>query len=403
MTDSRTEFDLFSPAAMAEPMPLLHRIRAQEPVAWLPQLGAYLLTRHADVVAVLKDRRLDVANMARGMDRLTPRERAELQPLFRSLQLWMGHTDPTDHVRFQKLLKRYFTPATVEALRPRVRQITHDLLDAVAPGGRMEAVRDLAYPLPASVIAEILGLPATDRDKLQQWSRDILAVFGIADVTQFRRAQASVLAMQDHLRPLLDERRRAPREDVLSVFAEAEREGLVTEEEILANGVLLLFAGHETTAGLIGNGLALLFENPGQLELLKAKPELMRTAVEEMLRYDGPAGVLVRVAAEPVTVGGREYPAGTQFYLAMVAGNRDPEVFADPDRFDITRTPNRHTAFGLGTFYCLGAALARMETDECLRILLERFPGLRPGEGGPVWQPSLPVGHRLTALPVELA
>ncbi|MEU7872361.1 cytochrome P450 [Dactylosporangium sp. NPDC049140] len=394
-------YDIFTPEAMADPMTLLHRIRDESPVSWIPQLDAYLLTRHADIVSVLKDRRLDTANLGRGLERLSEAEQEELLPLRRSIAMWMGHTVPADHVRFQQLLKRYFTPATVNALRPRVREITHELLDAVAPHGRMDVVKDLAYPLPANVIAEILGMPTSEREKLQAWSRDILAVFQIADMAMLRQAQRSVLEMQDYLRVLVDERRREPREDILSMFAAAERDGTVTEDEIVANCVLLLFAGHETTAGLIANGLLLLFDNPDQLALLRSDPGLTPSAVEEMLRCDGPAGVIVRVSTEPVEVAGHPFPAGSQFYLAMLAGNRDPDVFEQPDRFDITRKPNRHTAFGMGTFYCLGAALARMETDECFRILLDRFPEVRPAYKSPDLLPAPPLGHRLATLEAE--
>jgi cytochrome P450 len=394
-------FDIFTPEAMTDPIPLLHRIRAESPVSRIPQLGAYLLTRHADIVAALKDRRLDTANLSKGLERLSAQEQEELQPLRRSIQLWMGHTDPTDHVRFQQLLKRYFTPVTVNALRPRVREITNELLDAVAPQGRMDVVKDLAYPLPANVIAEILGMPTSDRHQLQLWSRDILAVFQLADMDRLRQAQRSVLEMQDYLRILVEQRRRQPREDILSTFAAAERDGTLTEDEIVANCVLLLFAGHETTAGLIANGLLLLLDNPDQLALLRSDPTLTGSAIEEMLRCDGPAGVIVRVSSEPVEMAGHTFPAGEQFYLAMLAGNRDPDVFADPDRFDITRKPNRHTAFGMGAFYCLGAALARMEADECFRILLDRFPHLRPAYKSPDLHSAPPLGHRLVTLDVE--
>ena len=404
MTDVRGAFqsyDIFTPEAMADPMSLLRQIRAESPVSWIPQLGAYLLTRHADIVAALKDRRLDTANLGQGLERLSPAEQEELLPLRRSIQLWMGHTDPTDHVRFQQLLKRYFTPATVNALRPRVREITNDLLDAVAQQGRMDVVKDLAYPLPANVIAEILGMPTSERVQLQLWSADILAVFQLADMDRLRQAQRSVLEMQDYLRGLVEQRRREPREDILTMFVGAERDGVLTEDEIVANCVLLLFAGHETTAGLIANGLLLLFENPDQLALLRSDPELTGSAVEEMLRCDGPAGVIVRVSSEPVEVAGHAFPAGQPFYLAMLAGNRDPDVFEQPERFDITRKPNRHTAFGMGAFYCLGAALARMEADECFRILLARFPGLRPAYQHPDQHPIPPLGHRLITLDVE--
>src|SRR3954470_3034101 len=221
-------YDIFSPEAMADPIPLLHRIRAESPISWIPQLDAYLLTRHADIVTALKDRRLDTANLGQGLERLSAAEQEELLPLRNSIRLWMGHTVPADHVRFQQLLKRYFTPATVNALRPRVREITTELLDAVASHGRMDVVKDLAYPLPANVIAEILGMPTADRVQLQLWSRDILAVFQLADMAKLRQAQRSVLEMQDHLRVLVEQRRQEPRDDILSMFVAAERDGTVT-------------------------------------------------------------------------------------------------------------------------------------------------------------------------------
>jgi cytochrome P450 len=394
------EYDLFTPEAMGDPNGFLHRVRAESPLSWLPQLDAYLLTRHADVNAALRSRRMESANMSRALHRLTPAEQAELAPVRRSIEMWMGHTVPADHVRFQKLLKRYFTPAMVDRLRPRVREFTNELLDAVAPKGEMDVVRDLAYPLPANVIAELLGMPVSDREQLQAWSRDILPIFGNGDLQQLREAQRSMLEMHDYLRLIAAERRRTPREDVLSTFMAAEAEGLVTEDEAVANCVLLLFAGHETTANLIANGLVLLFDNPDQLARLREDPGLTPLAVEEMLRCDGPAGVIGRVTTAPVELAGHTVPAGKHIYLALMAANRDPDVFPDPDVFDITREPNRHLGFGMGTYYCLGAALARMETDECLRILLDRCPGIRPAYQTPDWLPTAPVGHRLASLPV---
>ncbi|MEU4219024.1 cytochrome P450 [Actinoplanes sp. NPDC026623] len=394
------EYDLFTPEVMADPNAFLHRVRAESPLAWLPQFDGYLLTRHADISAALRDKRMESANMLRGLQRLTPEQQEELAPARRAIEMWMGHTVPADHVRFQQLLKRYFTPAMVDRLRPRVREFTHELLDAVAPKGQMDVVRDLAYPLPANVIAELLGMPVSDREQLQAWSRDILPVFGQGDFAQLRHAQDSMLEMHDYLRALAADRRRNPREDVLSTFMAAEAEGIVTEDEAIANCVLLLFAGHETTANLIANGLVLLFDNPGRLAELRANPDLMPSAVEEMLRCDGPAGVIGRFTTEPVELAGHTVPAGKYVFLALMAANRDPDVFADPDTFDITRQRNRHLSFGMGTYYCLGAALARMETDECLRILLDRCPDLAPGYETPAWLPSVPIGHRLESLPV---
>lgn len=396
------DYEVFTPQVMADHNAFLHRARAESPLAWLPQLDAYLLTRHADVNAALRDKRLDSANMARVLDRLTPAERAELAPVRRSIEMWMGQGNPADHVRFQQLLKRYFTPAVVDRLRPQVRAFTHELLDVVVPKGRMDVVSELAYPLPANVIAALLGMPAVDREQLQSWSRDIVPIFSNGDLDQMRQAQRSVMEMQDYMRALAAERRGDPRDDVLSMFMAAEAEGVITEDEAVANCVLLLFAGHETTANLIANGLALLFENPGQMARLRADPGLMPSAVEEMLRCEGPVSVVGRVATVPVDLAGHTVPAGSHVYLALAGANRDPEVFAEPDAFDITRQPNRHLSFGMGTYYCLGAALARMETDECLRIVLERCPDLRPAYETPDRAPTLPIGRRMASLQVML-
>ncbi|QRN95544.1 cytochrome P450 [Archangium violaceum] len=396
-------YDLFAPEVLMNQTPLMHRIRAENPLAWIPQMHSWLLTRHADILAVLKDRRFAPSNMAGWMGRLTPAEQEELLPMRKSIELWMGHTNEKDHLRFQLLLKRYFTPTTVDGLRPRVREFTEELLELVKDRGGMDVVKDLAYPLPANVIAEMLGVPTRDREQLQLWSRDITAIFTpSSDIHQLRRCQRSVLEMQDYMRPIIAERRREPRQDLISILVAAEKEGAIhSEEEIVTNCVLLLFAGHETTANLIANGLVLLFENPEQFEQLKAKPELMPSAVEEMLRCDGPAGAITRVNTEPVELAGRALPPGQHIFLALSAGNRDPEVFPDPDRFDITRKPNRHMAFGMGAFYCLGAALARMEADECFRVLLRRFPNIRPAYQTPDWRPTPPIGHHLETLHVK--
>lgn len=392
-------YDLFTPEAMADPIPLLHRIRSESPVSWIPRLDAYLLTRYADIRATLTDKRLSPAR-GMGMSALSQDAQDELRPIGKSIELWMGHTNQADHVRIQRLLKRFFTPSFLNALRPRVRELTNDLLDAAAPSGGMEMVKGLAYPLPANVIAEILGMPPCDRERLRAWSRDILAFFQLAEIDELRRGQDSVLEMQDYLRTLASQCRNDPREDLLTMLVAAEREGMISEDEIVANCVLLLFAGHETTTDLIASGLASLFDNPGQFAALKSSPELMVPAVEEMLRYDGPANVIVRVSTEPVEVADITFPAGRQFYLAMSAANRDPEVFDHPDTFDITRKPNRHLAFSLGSFYCLGAALARMEAVECFTVLLDRFPDIRPS-GVPTRVPVPPLGHQMDSMHVK--
>jgi cytochrome P450 len=387
----------------ADPREHILRIGAQTPLSWLPELGGYLLTGYGNVLEALRHNGLRAANATQGFARLTAAEQEALRPLRLSIDMWMGHTTREGHHRFQKLLKRYFTPGTVNGLRPRVRELTGELLDAMAARGRVDVVADLACPLPANIIAEMFGMPISDRDRLRAWSRQIVAVFRNAGAERLLASQDSVLEMQEYLREILADRRARPREDLISMFAAAEREGVVTEDEIVANCVLLLFAGHETTAHLIAHGLNLLMAHRDQLELLATRPELTRSAVEEMLRREGPVTTVVRETVEPVTLAGYDLPVGRHVFLALHSANHDPSVFPDPMRFDVTRKNNRHVAFGIGTYYCLGAALARVESDECFRLLLARHPGIRPAVDEPAVMTRIPpTGHRLDALPVEL-
>ncbi|WET80797.1 cytochrome P450 [Amycolatopsis sp. QT-25] len=405
MTVSETRFpvyELISPEKNTDPIPELHKLRAETPIAWVPVLDAGLLTRHVDIVSVLKDHRMAPANLTQGMRLLPPEQQADLVPLRTAVEKWMGHTNNTDHQRFISLLKRYFTPAMIDSFRPRVRELTHELLDEAAKAGQVDLVADIAYKLPASVIAEMLGVRTSDRAQLLTWSADIAAIAEIVSYDRLMDCQRSLLAMQDYMLELVEERRASPREDLISMFVAAEREGIVDQPEILSNCVMLLFSGHETTGGLITNGLVQLFDNPDQFELLKAEPEHMPGAVEEMLRLAGPASVISRTSTEPVEVAGYPFPAGQQFLLALNAGNRDPEVFPDPDRFDAKRSPNRHLAFATGMFHCLGAALARMEGDEFFRILLSRFPNVSPAYEKPSWQPVFLISRRLKSLPINL-
>jgi cytochrome P450 len=385
----------------ADPLEYLRQISAETTLSRIPALGAYLVTGHDSVLDALKNPALRAANATQGFELLTAAEQEDLRPLRQSIDMWMGHTTEEGHHRFQQLLKRYFTPATVNGLRPRVRELTTELLDAVADQGRMDVVKELAYPLPANIIAEMFGMPTSDREQLQAWSRQIGAVFRNAGAEQLRVSQDNVLAMQDYLRDIVAGRRAHPRDDLISMFTAAERDGVVTEDEIVANCVLLLFAGHETTANLIARGLDLLMANRDQLELLVSRPELTRSAVEEMLRRGGPVVTVVRETIAPVTIAGYDIAVGEHIFLALYTANHDPAVFAEPMRFDITRKNNRHVAFGMGSYYCLGAALARVESDECFRLLLGRFPNIRH-LGAPVLVPALPAGYRIDALPVEL-
>ncbi|HEX8437848.1 cytochrome P450 [Archangium sp.] len=398
-TSTPPSYDFFTPEAMENAHSLLNRIRSEDPVHWSPQLGGWLLTRYADVHAVLKDPRFLPATGTGRLDAMPEEARKQIRPLRDSIRLWMGNDSTEDHVRFQRILKKYFTPGTLEALRPRIQELTTELVDAAQARGRAEFVSELAYPLPANVIAEMLGVPTKDRELLQRWSRDLLPIFTASSMEQLLQSQKSVLEMTDYMRPIIAEHRRTPRKDLINVLVEEEAAGNVRNgEEIAANCVLLLFAGHETTANLICNGLSALFEYPDQLALLRANPELMPSAVEEMLRYGGIGGSIARIAGTKLEVGGKQLEPGQLVFVSLASANRDPEMFPDAGRFDITRKQNKHVTFGYGAFYCLGAALARLEAQVFFSTFLPRFPNLRLERQE--WEPSPPLGKRLSALHV---
>jgi cytochrome P450 len=398
---SGPEVDLHAGQDAAEQHEALHRLRAADPVHWSPQANAWLLTRHADIVQALRDQALTAGRMVGQLDRLPAEQRRQLEPLRTSIALWMGHTNPDDHLRMQRVIKRYFSPSTVEAMRPRVQAIADELIDAFGERGECEVVSELARPLPARVIADMLGVPERDRDLLPRWSRDISAVFGPVDLPSLLQSQRSVVEMSDYMRPIVAARRADPKDDLISVLIAAQEQGMIhSEEEILANCVLLLFAGHETTAGLIGNGLSLLLNHPNQLDLLRAEPERLPDAVEEMLRYAGPAGATTRLAVAPTELGGKSIEPYQLVFAVLAAGNRDPAVCPEPDRFDVTRGPVRHLAFGQGTFYCLGAALARLEAQVCFSTLFHRLDDLRLAPAGVSWEPRAMFSHSLASLPI---
>ncbi|WNG49462.1 cytochrome P450 [Archangium minus] len=396
-------FDLLSLEAARNPHPLFHTLRAQQPIHWSPQLHGWVLTRHADIAQVLKDPRLVAGPMTGQFERLPEDVRKQLTPLRDAVNMWMGHTTHEGHLRFQALLKRYFTPRTVENFRPRIQALTDTLLDAAAARGSFDMVKELAIPLPSNVIAEMLGVPLTDEHLLQRWSRDLSAIFNNFSPQQLFQSQKSVLEMMDYMREVLSQYRRGSGENILEVFLRAKDEGLITEEEILSNCALLLFAGHETTARLISRGLALLFDHPEQLALLRQQPSLIPQAVEEMLRYGDVAGMITRLTVAPVELGGQTLQPHQMVYTVLAAANRDPAIFPEPDRFDITRKPGKHVAFGYGSFYCLGAALARLEAQVFFETLLRRYPNVRPAkDASPEWKQEGPLNMHLVTLPVEL-
>ncbi|HXZ02468.1 MAG TPA: cytochrome P450 [Stellaceae bacterium] len=389
------DYDPRRPEEIADPFPSFARLRAEDPVHWSDILGGWVLTRYRDVRAALADRRLSADRITPFRDHLERRQRAEIADLLATLGMWAVFNDPPAHTRRRALLNKAFTPRAA-GLRATVATIVERLIDGVAGRAAFDLIADFAYPLPATVIAGMIGVPAADLDRFKRWSDDIAAFVGSALATPDKRGRAErgTREMAGYFRTLLAERRARPRDDVLSALIAAEEEGRgLGEEEIVAAAILLLFAGHETTTNLIGNGVLALLRHPDELAALRAAPERMAEAVEEMLRYDGPTQAMTRIALEDVDFAGaagepRRVRRGDRLFLLLNAANRDPEIFAEPERFRLARGDGRHLAFGYGPHFCLGAPLARLEAEIGIGALLRRLPRLALAEERPDWSDS---------------
>jgi len=402
-------FDLGNPATNANPFPEFARLRAEDPVHWSPAMKAWIVTRYADVKQVALNNRQISA------DRLTPffkanpeYQRGSIDSLVRYLNHWMVFRDPPDHTRLRRLFTKAFTPTSVENLRPNIEDIVGHLIDSMQAkakrGETVDYIADFAYPLPASVIMDLLGVPRADLERVKVWSDDIALFIGTAQVAgnKYLRAETGAKAMADYFRGLVEARTKAPTGDMISqlVLARDDRDALSTDE-ISGTAILLLFAGHETTTNLIGNGFFYSMKNREQWERLVADPSLADSAVEEYLRYDGPSGALARVAAAATELGGKTIGEGQRVFAFMNSANRDPEAFDDPERFDIARPQNPHVTFGHGIHFCLGAPLARLEARIAAVRLSERLPGIHLKRAEPEWHDSL-ILRGVKSLPVAL-
>ncbi|MEW6305629.1 MAG: cytochrome P450 [Verrucomicrobiota bacterium] len=357
-------------------------LRATDPVHWCAPWGCWVLTRYDDIAAVLQDfaRFSNRGRVTNVIQREFPDTFLEqIKPLLHHFSKGLINVDPPDHTRLRRLVQKTFLPKTLERLRPRVHTLVGELLDHAAPRGRMDLVAELTFPLPVIVIAELLGVPPDMRERFKNWSTTILEFQAVPrpDQTVILQSQAAIVEMRAYLKEVVAERRRAPREDLLSELAAAEEQGdRLTEDELLSTGVSLLVAGHETTTNLIASAVLLLLQHPEQLAALRADVALLPGAIEETLRYESPLQRLGRTALVDVEIRGRKIKKGQTVLSLLGAANRDPAQFPDADRFDIRRNPNRHLAFGNGIHFCLGAPLARLEAPIAIAELLRRFPKL---------------------------
>ena len=362
--ESGVSYDLTASAFIEDPYPTYEQLRRKDPVHRMRLIEAWALTRYEDVQDVLADHKR-FTNAERNYDYMQYRTFLDL--------------DPPDHTRLRGLVSKAFTPRAVRELGPRIQELVDELLDAAAGKSRIDLISDFAFPLPVIVIAEMLGVPAQDRARFREWSDDIaLSVNPLLNNEQIARVRQATEELFDYFEGIIEQRRHAPRNDMISALLAAEEEGdRLTHEELLSTLMLLLVAGNETTRNLIGNGMLALLKNPAQLQKLRDHPELLDSAINELLRYDSPVQIDSRNAIDDVEIGGKRIAAGQRILAIVGAANRDPQIFANPDKLDIGRNEVSHLSFGRGIHYCLGSPLAILEGRIAFTSLLARFPSMR--------------------------
>lgn len=379
---------LQSPDFVRDPFPTYRTMREEQPVYWSEAWGVWVLTRYDDVMAVLREpnRFSNAGRFARFLDSLPDSVQPDVEPLRKHYASGMIQSDPPDHTRLRDLVRLAFTPRVVEGIRGKVEALVTELLDSV-PSNQFDLVDALAFPLPLMVISALLGVPATDRDRILVWSHDIndLQATGAAAAERARRASRSMVEIEEYFRDLCAERRAEPRDDLISTMLAAQQDSdRLSEAEMINMCVTFLIAGHETTKLLLGSAVQTLFTHIEQLEALKRDPGLYLLAIEEVMRYESPIQRGWRLMADDAVIHGQQIRAGQLVFMMFGAANRDPTRFDDPERFDISRGNTRHLAFGYGVHFCIGAPLARLEAPIALKLLFERFPKLRLLEGSEI-------------------
>ncbi|MEV4806471.1 cytochrome P450 [Nonomuraea sp. NPDC049421] len=372
---------------MAYPYRVYDELRREAPVSYFEPTGQWLISRHADVNALLRDRRLGRSYLhVAGHEEFGRSPEPEFQePFWRVIRAGMLDVEPPVHTRLRRLVSKAFTPRMVESLRPRVRAMAGELVDAYVEKGGGDLIAEVAEPLPVTVIAEMLGIPDGDRHLLRPWSADICGMYELNPTLEAQHtAVRAATEFSGYLKALAADRRANPGDDLVSALTQI---GELTEDELVGTCVLLLNAGHEATVNVTGNGWWSLFRNPAELARLRADRSLLPTAVEELMRWDTPLQMFERWVLEDIEVHGVRIPRGSEVALLFGSANRDPEVFADPDRLDVGRADNPHISFGAGIHFCLGAPLARIELAESFGALLDRTSKLELREE-PEWKPG---------------
>jgi cytochrome P450 len=407
VVDTLATLDFNDPAVLADPYPSYARLREQPGLARTDHLG-WIVARHASASALLHDRRLGSSPLNTALYSELPDEaQAEVEPFREGMSHNMLLQDAPDHTRLRRLVSQAFTPRRIESLRGAIVEITDDLLAGHQAGDRFDVIHDLAYRLPARVIASLMGMPWDNLDDLKRWNDDGAEFLGNALTTTdpiglSRRAGQGFAGMRAYFDELVQRHRAEPGDDLICALIAIEAQGeRLTHEELLSTCVLLFAAGHETTTNLIGNGLLALLRNPDQLALWRDDPSIASVVVEELLRFDSPIQYLHRVTLERVEVEGQTIEPDELVTLLLGSGNHDAAAFPDPDRLDLRRRPRHYLSFGTGPHSCLGAFLARLEGEIALSALIGRFPGLTLLNEPLTWHPN-PIFRGLESLPVTL-
>lgn len=402
---SLQDYSLYCAGRLANPYPLFHQLSVEDPVHWSEELESWIITRYDDVSAGLRDPRLLSDRIAASMAALSESQRSKVEPLGEHISNWLGFTDAPKHTRLRRLISGVFTPKLAEDMRGRIQEITNELLDNLEKQKEVDLISDYAFPLPATVICEILGIDSDRQEQFRIWAEDIGAFAGGVGSSLERvaaQANASRAELTRYFRELSLQRRSEPRDDLITKLALVEEQGeRLTEQELLGLCVFLFAAGHETTLSLVGNALFVLMQNRSERTRLVNDWGLTESAIEETLRYESPIQIITRVAGQDLELRGRSVHKGQQLILVLGAANRDPEQFSEPDRYDIGRKHNKHIAFGWGIHFCLGAPLARVEGQIAVKSLLSRFPNVRLYGNDFRWLESMSL-RRLESLPAVL-
>lgn len=392
------------PAFLADPFPLYRRMRDHDPAHWSPRLKAWVLTRYGDVKAVCLDQGMSSDRLRPFFASLPGAEAQRIAEIIRYLSLWMVFRDPPDHTRLRRLVSKVFNVRSMHAMRERVAELTGWLLDRIGGRREFDFIAEFAGPLPALVIMDMLGVPREELVRVKRMSDDMALFIGSsrASPEKYGVAEAATREMVEFFRALIAARRAAPADDLLSALVAVQDEGdRLSEDELLATCILLLFAGHETTTNHIANALLALIRFPGQMRLLRERPELAASAVEELLRYDGPSGAQVRIVARERELHGKTLRPGERVFLMLNAANRDPRAYPDPDRLNLQRDGVPHLTFGFGAHICLGFPLARLEGHISLPAVLRRWGSIELATDRLEWINSM-VFRGMVSLPVRV-